>query len=313
MTARRAGIVGVGGVAVGHWTDAQAGTGCTVAVFEPRAVCGVDVRGGAPGTREIALLDPVCHVERVDAIVLTGGSALGLASASGVASALRAEGRGYQTSAGAVPIVPAAVVFDLSVGDADTWPDDDAGKTAYMAASNGEVVEGNVGAGTGATSGSSSTSRLKTGIGTTLLEDDDIRVGALVAPNPVGSIVDARGVLISGGPAPALRPGSDSWSGNIAENTVIGVVATNARLDKAGATKVAQMANDGIARAVTPAHTMADGDTLFCVSAGYDLVEADISLVGHMAAQAVAEAIRRGALLAEPAYGLESAGSVRPA
>ena len=313
MTARRADIVGVGGVAVGHWTDAQAGTGCTVAVFEPRAVCGVDVRGGAPGTREIALLDPVCHVDRVDAIVLTGGSALGLASASGVATALRAEGKGYRTSAGPVPIVPAAVVFDLSVGDADTWPDDDAGKSAYAAASNGEVAEGNVGAGTGATSGSSSAGRLKTGIGTTLLEDGDIRVGALVVPNPVGSIVDARGDLLSGEPASALSPGPDSWSGAIGENTVIGLVATNARLDKAGATKVAQMANDGIARAVTPAHTMADGDTLFCVSAGYDLVDADISVIGHMAAEAVAGAIRRGALLAERAYGLESAGSVRPA
>ena len=214
--------MGVGGVAVGHWTDAQAGTGCTVAVFEPRAVCGVDVRGGAPGTREIALLDPVCHVDRVDAIVLTGGSALGLASASGVATALRAEGKGYRTSAGPVPIVPAAVVFDLSVGDADTWPDDDAGKSAYAAASNSEVAEGNVGAGTGATSGSSNAGRLKTGIGTTLLEDGDIRVGALVVPNPVGSIVDARGDLLSGEPASALSPGPDSWSGAIGENTVIG-------------------------------------------------------------------------------------------
>ncbi|MCY3800863.1 MAG: P1 family peptidase [Chloroflexi bacterium] len=311
MTGSSTGILGVGGVAVGHWTDAQAGTGCTVAVFEPRAVCGVDVRGGAPGTREIALLDPVCHVDRVDAIVLTGGSALGLASASGVALALRAEGRGYQTSAGAVPIVPAAVVFDLSVGDAVTWPDDEAGKYAYKAASNHEFAEGNVGAGAGATSGSASGARLKTGIGTVLLEDGDIRVGALVVPNPVGSIVDGRGNPLSGDQAPAISSGPDSWAGAVGENTVIGIVATNARLDKVGATKVAQMANDGIARAVSPAHTMADGDTLFCVSAGHKLVEADISRVGHMAAEAVAEAIRRGALLAEPAYGLESASSAR--
>ena len=296
---------------VGHWTDARAGTGCTVAVFEPRAVCGVDVRGGAPGTREIALLDPVCQVDRVDAIVLTGGSALGLASASGVASALRAEGRGYQTSAGTVPIVPAAVVFDLSVGDAETWPNEGAGRSAYNAASNREIVEGNVGAGTGATSGSASGSRMKTGIGTVLLEDGDIRVGALVVPNPVGSIVDSRGNPVSGDPAPAMSSGSDSRAGAVGENTVIGVVATNARLDKVGATKVAQMANDGIARAVSPAHTMADGDTLFCVSGGHDPVEADISRVGHMAAEAVAEAIRRGALSAEPAYGLESASGAR--
>ena len=311
MTGGNAGILGVGGVAVGHWTDAHAGTGCTVAAFEPRAVCGVDVRGGAPGTREIALLDPVCQVDRVDAIVLTGGSALGLASASGVALALRAEGRGYPTSAGVVPIVPAAVVFDLSVGDADTWPNEDAGKAAYAAASNAGTAEGNVGAGTGATSGSASGSRLKTGIGTILLEDGNVRVGALVVPNPVGRIVDARGNPVSGNPASAISSGSDSRAGAVAENTVIGIVATNAGLDKVAATKVAQMANDGIARAVTPAHTMADGDTLFCVSAGQDLVEADISRVGHMAAEAVAEAIRRGALLADGAYGLESAGSVR--
>ncbi len=298
-------------MAVGHWTNARAGTGCTVAVFEPRAVCGVDVRGGAPGTRETALLDPVCQVDRVDAIVLTGGSALGLASASGVALALRAEGKGYQTAAGVVPIVPAAVVFDLSVGDADTWPDDEAGKSAYDAASNREIAEGNVGAGTGATSGSASGSRLKTGIGTILVEDDNVLVGALVVPNPLGSIVDSRGNSVSGDSAPAISLGSDPRAGSVGENTVIGVVATNARLDKVGATKVAQMANDGIARAVTPAHTMADGDTLFCVSAGFELVEADVSRVGHMAAEAVAEAIRRGAILAEPAYGLESASNVR--
>ena len=269
------------------------------------------MRGGAPGTRETALLDPVCQVDRVDAIVLTGGSALGLASASGVASALRVEGKGYQTSAGAVPIVPAAVVFDLSVGDADTWPDEEAGKTAYNATSNREIAEGNVGAGTGATSGSASGSRLKTGIGTILVEDYDVRVGALVVPNPVGSIVDGRGNPVSGDSAPTISSGPDSWAGAVGENTVIGIVSTNARLDKVGATKVAQMANDGIARAVSPAHTMADGDTLFCVSAGHDLVEADISRVGHMAAEAVAEAIRRGALSAEPAYGLESASSVK--
>ncbi len=305
MANRHGGFISVGGVAVGQWTDARAGTGCTVVVFESRAICGVDVRGGAPGTREIALVDPVCQVDRVDAIVLTGGSALGLASASGVASALSADDRGYLTSGGPVPIVPAAVIFDLSVGDADTWPGENAGASAYRSASSDAVMEGNVGAGTGATPGSPRAGRLKTGIGTALLEDGELRVGALVVPNPVGIIVNVVGSPLSDG---SVSGSPDVRSGAIGENTVIGVVATNARLTKAAATKVAQMSNDGIARAVTPAHTMADGDTLFCVSCGNNLEDFDVSVVGHMAA-----AIRRGALAADPAYGLQSARTVRPA
>ena len=305
-------ILDVGGVAVGHWTDAEAGTGCTVIVCEPRAVCGVDVRGGAPGTRELALLDPVCAVDGVDAIVLTGGSALGLASASGVASSLRADGKGYETQQGPIPIVPAAVVFDLGVGNSDVWPDERSGAEAYASASFDDLLEGNVGAGAGTTAGTRDSGRFKTGIATIVIRDGVVRVGAIVVPNPVGTIIDETGKAISDLTGTGQRSDRQEDSSGIGEHTVIGVVATNVRLDKAGATKVAQMAHDGIARAVSPAHTMFDGDTLFCLSTATDPARADISKVGHMAAEAVAAAIRRGAAVAEPAHGIPAACGAPP-
>ena len=303
-------ILSVGGLSVGHWTDLARGTGCTVVLFHRPSVCGVDIRGSAPGTRETALLDPTCLVERVDAIVLTGGSSLGLASASGVAFALREMGRGFPTSGGPVPIVPAAVVFDLAVGDRNAWPDEESGRAALAAASAYELEEGNVGVGTGATAGPGE-GGTKTGLGSALASRGDLLVGAIVASNPVGCILDANGRTIAGPlrDGRLLDPGEvlTATPPGLSQNTLIGVVATNARLDKAMATKVAMMAHDGIARRVRPAHTMYDGDTLFSVSIGEGQAGANVSLVGDLAAEAVAGAILRSVALAAPLFGIPSA------
>ena len=304
------GFLAVGGIRVGHWTDPDAGTGCTVIVFDPPACCGVDIRGSAPGTRETALLAPTASVNRVHAIVLTGGSALGLAAASGVATSLHEAGIGYQSFYAPIPIVPAAVIYDLGVGGTG-WPDESAGREAYRAATELDFAVGNVGAGTGATAGAGP-SGTKTGIGVSTLLDGDLRVSALVVPNPVGSILAEDGTVLAGQlhrgrpvpPEDVLRRIGDLRAG---ENTVIGCVVTNARLDKSGATKVAQMSHDGLARAVRPSHTTRDGDTLFCASVAGAAVEADLSLVGDLAARAVAGAIRGGALAASTAYGIPDA------
>ena len=308
-------FLAVGGVRVGHWTDKDVGTGCTVIVCDPPACCGVDIRGSAPGTRETALLAPTASVNRVDAIVLTGGSALGLASASGVATALHEAGHGYETFYAPIPIVPAAVIYDLGVGGTGS-PGEIAGREAYLAATELDFAVGNVGAGTGATAGAGPFGT-KTGIGVSNLVDGDLRVSALVVPNPVGSILGEDGTVLAGQlhrgrpvpPEEVLERIGDLRRG---ENTVIGCVVTNARLDKIGATKVAQMSHDGLARAVQPSHTTRDGDTLFCVSVGDAAIEADLSLVGDLAARAVAGAIRHGALAADAAYGLPSALSLAP-
>jgi L-aminopeptidase/D-esterase-like protein len=306
-------FLAVGGIRVGHWTDATGGTGCTVVVCDPPACAGVDIRGSAPGTRETALLTPTGSVQGVDAIVLTGGSALGLAAASGVATALHEAGLGYETSHGPIPIVPAAVIYDLGVGGVG-WPDETAGRAALAAAGDDGFTVGNVGAGTGATAGAGPAG-VKTGIAVATLLEGDLRVGALVVANPLGSIVSKNGAVLAGqrdGGRPVAPEEVLARLGrrNATENTVIGCVATNARLDKTGATKVAQMAHDGIARAVQPAHTLRDGDTLFCLSVGGAAVEADLSLVGDLAARAVAEAIREAALGAKRAYDIPSAGEL---
>jgi L-aminopeptidase/D-esterase-like protein len=304
-------FLAVGGIRVGHWTDAAGGTGCTVVVCDLPVCAGVDIRGSAPGTRETALLAPTGSVQRVDAIVMTGGSALGLASASGVATALHEAGLGYATSHGPIPIVPAAVIYDLGVGGVG-WPDEAAGRAALAAARDEEFALGNVGAGAGATAGAGPAGT-KTGIGAATLLQGDLRVGALVVANPLGSIVAADGGVLAGQRADGRLAEPEEVLARLAErnateNTVIGCVVTNARLDKTGATKVAQMAHDGIARAVQPAHTTRDGDTLFCLSVAG--VTADLSLVGDLAARAVAAAIRAGTRDAQPAYGIPSASEL---
>lgn len=310
----------VPGIRVGHAHDLDALTGCTVVLCEAGVVAGVDQRGGAPGTRETDLLRPMHLVERVHAVVLAGGSAFGLDAASGVVRYLAERGVGYDTGLARVPIVPAAVLFDLGIGRADAWPDAAMGYHACQLAHGGPVVEGNVGAGAGATAGKvlGMAQASKTGIGSAaVVLANGLVIAALIAVNPYGDVVDPRrGEVLAGVRDPrdghfvgALAAMSEvDWRGTqpvepgLLTNTVIGVVATNATLDKVQVNKVAQMAQDGLARAIRPAHTMRDGDTVFALATGGQ--PADVNLVGAFAAEVVAQAIVRAAVIAQSAPGI---------
>ncbi len=319
------GLAAVPGVRIGHATDLEGLTGCTVVLCERGAVGGVDQRGGAPGTRETDLLRPMHLVEKVHAVLLAGGSAFGLAAADGVVRYLEERGIGFDARVAKVPIVPAAILFDLDLGDPQARPDAEMGYTACEAADDGPVAEGNVGAGTGATAGKilGIGRAMKSGLGTAAFDlGGGLVVGALVAANPLGDIVDPEtGEVLAGVRRPRSdRPGGTldvmrSFVGKVAlrfaSSTVIGVVATNARLTKEEANKVAQMAQDGIARAVRPAHTLFDGDTLFALSTGNK--RADVNLVGAYAAEAVALAVARAARAAEGAGGLPAWRDLAPA
>jgi len=311
------GLTRVPGIKVGHFTLAERPTGCTVILTEGGAVAGADVRGGAPGTREIDLLSPFATVEKVHAIVLSGGSAFGLDAASGAVRYLEERGIGYDVGVAKVPIVPAAILFDLGVGGRpDVRPGADCGYHASKAASDGEILEGSVGAGAGATVGKMGGPKraMKGGIGTASIElPNGLVVGALIAVNAVGDVVDpATGDVVAGvrtedgsgfADARKLLRLSGPPGGRPGENTTIGVVATNARLTKAQATKVAQMAHDGLARAIYPAHTPADGDTLFALALGSWEGEANLAILGALAADATAEAILSAVRSAESAAG----------
>jgi L-aminopeptidase/D-esterase-like protein len=306
-------ITDVPGIEVGHWTDLAAATGCTVVLCRSGAVGGVDVRGGAPGTRETDLLRPECLVERVHAVLLAGGSAFGLAAADGVMRYLEEQGIGFDTGVAKVPIVPAAVLFDLAIGRADVRPGPDAGYAACQAATRGPVAEGNVGAGTGATVGKMLGSGLavKSGLGTASQAIGGLVVGALVVVNALGDVVDpATGRILAGARAPTdtgfvdalviARAGlAQALAGR---NTTLGVVATNAALSKAQAHKVAQMAHDGLARTIRPVHTPFDGDAVFALSTG-DL-PADAGLVGTIAAEVLAEAVLHAVRAAQSLHGI---------
>ena len=318
------GLVRVDGVRVGHHTLSERPTGCTVVLTEAGAVAGVDVRGSAPGTREVALLSPVNTVERVHAVVLTGGSAFGLDSASGVVRYLEERDTGFDVGIAKVPIVPAAVLFDLGVGGRpDIRPGPDCGYQASKRASSETLAEGNVGAGAGATVGKSAGPgrAMKGGIGTAAIElPNGLVVAALVAVNAVGDVVDpSTGAVVAGvrdasgdGLADVrrlLRSGALSRD-SAGENTTIGVVATNALLTKTEATKVAQMAHDGMARAIVPAHTPFDGDTLFALSLGGFEGEVRVATVGALAAEAVADAILSAIAHAESIPGFPAASDL---
>jgi L-aminopeptidase/D-esterase-like protein len=319
-------ITDIPGIEVGQAQDDEALTGCTVILCRKGAVGGVDVRGSAPGTRETDLLNPINLVDKVHAVVLAGGSAFGLDAASGVMKYLAEQKIGYGVGARRVPIVPAAILFDLGLGKPDRHPDPEMGYAAVSAAQTGAVAEGNVGAGTGASVGKifGMAGAMKSGLGTASIEiGGGVVVGAIVAVNAFGDVLDPATSQIIAGARPAkLGPvklgGSDSFADtlkvmqtlagrtvlNLATggNTVIAVVATNARFDKAQATKVAQMAHDGLARAVRPAHTMLDGDTIFALATGQK--KADVSTVGAYAAEVLAQAIVRAVQAAKPAGGL---------
>ncbi len=294
-------ITDVPGIRVGHDTDLAAQTGCTVILCDVQpTVGGVDVRGGAPGTRETDLLDPTCTVNEVHAVLLTGGSTFGLDAATGVMRMLEARGIGFVTSVARIPIVPAAVIFDLAVGRSDVRPDAASGERAVAMASDGPVPQGRVGAGTGATidklGGPATMRRGGVGSASVLLPDGVTVVGALVVVNSLGYVLDGLA------PAPAtapLMPPSDMTPGM---NTTLAVVATSARLGKAQATKVAQMAHDGLARAIRPIHTPFDGDVVFALSSPTpDALPADageVSEIGALAADTLTRAVLRAVAMA---------------
>jgi L-aminopeptidase/D-esterase-like protein len=315
MTTNNNTLTAIDGIRVGHVTDADGVTGCTVILCPDGTVGGVDQRGGAPGTRETDLLRPMHMVQHANAVVLTGGSAFGLAAADGVMRYLREQGMGFRAGPGiVVPIVPAAVLFDLQVGS-PVHPTADDGYAAAQAASPDPVKSGSLGAGTGATVGklAGMTRATKGGLGSAAAHlPNGLIVAALFAVNCVGDVIGPDGAIRAG-----LR--SDNGAGFVSTlammtkgasqsplgNTVIGVVATNAALTKEMANKVAQMAHDGLARAVSPAHTLYDGDTIFALATGK--VEADVNLVGAFAAEVTAGAIRAGVQTATALGGVPAA------
>ena len=314
------GITAVEGIELGHHTLTERPTGCTVILARAGAVGGVDVRGSAPGTREIALLDPVNMVEEVHAVVLSGGSAFGLDAASGVMRYLDERDVGYRVGDKVVPIVVGAILYDLGLeGDRKIRPGPECGYEAAAAATTATPGEGSVGAGAGATIGKlrGSGRAMRGGFGTASITlESGLTVAAAVAVNAVGDIVDpATGAVVAGvrtedggGLADArrlLREGATTTSGpDSGANTTIGVVATNATLTKAQATKVAQMAQDGLARAIYPAHTVGDGDTVFSLATGVLEGAADVTRIGALAADVMAEAILRAVRAADGLPGL---------
>ena len=306
-------ITRVAGIEVGHFTDTRRPTGCTVVLAQAGAIAGVDVRGAAPGTRETDLLAPGNLVDQVHAILLSGGSAFGLDAAGGVMRWLEEQGVGLDVGVARVPIVPAAVLFDLMVGDARIRPDAAAGYAACAAASSQTPIEGNVGAGTGAAVGKlfGMARAMKGGIGTASVTVDGVTVGALIACNAVGDVLDANtGKVVAGARTPdglalldsrrALLNGDLPQSLLPGTNTTIGVVATDAVLvDKTQAQRLALAAHDGLARSIFPAHTQLDGDTLFALGTGASGKHPSMLLLAAMAAEATARATLRAVQAAQ--------------
>ncbi|MGN6657438.1 MAG: P1 family peptidase [Achromobacter mucicolens] len=313
-------ITDVAGLRVGHYTETRRPTGCTVIIADAGATGGVDVRGAAPGTRETDLLNPINMVDKVHAIVLTGGSAFGLDAASGVMRYLEEKKIGFDVGVDFVPIVPSAVLFDLGLGDASVRPDAAAGYQACRAATADAPQEGNVGAGAGATVGKlyGPQRAMKGGIGSASLTVAGVTVGAIVAVNAVGDVLDpATGRILAGARTADGRTLHDTRAAILAGDlpksmrtgaaTTIGAVATDARLTKAEAQKIAGMAHDGLARTINPIHTMLDGDTIFALGTGASGRTANVMLLGVMAAEAMAIAVQRAVLAARAIDGYPAA------
>jgi len=304
------------GLQVGHAQDMQAATGCSVVICAHGATAGVDVRGGAPGTRETDLLDPVNLVESVHAVVLAGGSAFGLDAAGGVMQYLEEKQIGFDVQVTRVPIVCSAVLFDLTVGDPFVRPDRAMGYQACLNAHAAENRQGNVGAGAGASLGKilGMPRAMKSGLGCAAFQVEQLKVGAMVAVNCLGDVIDPdtgdrlAGLLSADGRAlddtEAVMIAAHADKKNLfSGNTTIGVVATNAGFSKAQITKIASMAQNGYARAMRPAHSMYDGDTIFALSTGG--VQADLSVVGLLAARAMAQAVAAAVKHADRLCGLK--------
>lgn len=304
-------LLDVKGIKVGHAENTQGKTGVTVIIAENGAVCGVDVRGAAPGTRETDLLNPINSMEKVNAVVLSGGSAFGLEASCGVMQYLEEKGIGFDVGVTKVPIIPAAVLYDLENGDVFCRPNQEMGRKACENASNEILLEGDVGAGCGATVGKlrGTLGWCNSGIGSWAeTTENGITVAAIIAVNAFGDILE-NGTIIAGtkdengnflDTAKGIIHNAStlSFSG---KNTTIGCIATNVKLTKAQATKVAGMAHDGLARCISPVHTTMDGDTLFCLSTEeVELPTAPVDLVGIMAAKVTEEAVLRAIKAAKP-------------
>ena len=305
-------LTAVPGFKVGHSTDSKAMTGCTVVLCPPNTRASCDVRGNSPGSRELALLAPEKSAQEIHAILLTGGSAFGLAAADGVMRWLEERGVGYATPWAKVPLVPSAVVFDLNAGSSAVRPDALSGYRACEIASTGPIEEGNVGAGTGTTVGKWKGFEfwMKGGIGSSSVQQAGLVVGALVVVNAVGDVINEDGTILAGarnsngvflGVAEPYRPLA---RGKVLEqaNTTLAVVATNAKLSKLELHRVAERMHDGIARTIVPIHTSYDGDVSFAL--GYGDVKADLDLVSEIAAQCTTDAIRRAVKAAKTVPGI---------
>lgn len=311
-------ITDIKGIKVGHAQDIEGGSGCTVILCEDGAYAGVDVRGGGPASRETELLKSVNMVEQIHAVMLSGGSAYGLDAGSGAMQYLEERGKGFDVGVGIVPIVCGASLFDLVVGDPKCRPDKAMGYEACLNASIDKPEEGNVGAGTGATVGKflGMEYMMKSGIGTFAIQIGDWIMGAIVAVNALGDVIDVdTGKRIAGilnkemtalyDTEKTMYEEYDKNRNVFSGNTTIGCIVTNAKLTKPQANKVASIAHNGFARAIRPVHTMADGDTIFALATGE--VEVMPDAVGALAADVMARAINRAALTAEPLYGLKAA------
>lgn len=310
-------LTDIEGIKVGNAQDLDAATGCTVIICEEGATAGVDVRGGSPGTRETDLLDPQNLVDKAHAVVLSGGSAFGLDAASGVMKYLEERDIGFDVQVTKVPIVLSAVLFDLTVGDYKVRPDFQMGYKACLNATDKECANGNIGAGTGATVGKflGLERAMKGGLGSYAVQVGDLKVGALVAVNALGDIVDPEtGEILAG----LLDEKGEKLVGTESEmlkaykerknlfngNTTIGLVVTNGKLNKAEANKLASMAHNGYGRAIRPAHTLFDGDTIFTMATGQ--VEADINVIGFLGAKVMERAIVNAIKAADSAFGIKA-------
>lgn len=311
-------ITDIMGIKIGHAQSLEGGTGCTVILCEDGAYAGVDVRGGGPASRETELLKPVNMVEQIHAVMLSGGSAYGLDAGSGAMQYLEEKGKGFDVGVGVVPIVCGASLFDLVVGDPKCRPDKAMGYEACLNASSEKPQEGNIGAGTGATVGKflGMDYMMKSGLGTYGLQIGDLLIGAIVAVNALGDVIDVdsgkrlAGILNKEKTAiydteKTMYEEYDKNRNVFSGNTTIGCIVTNAKLTKTQANKIASIAHNGFARTIRPVHTMADGDTIFVLATGEAEVMPDA--VGALSAEVMAKAVNRAVMAAEPAYGLKCA------
>lgn len=305
-------------IKIGHADNQAAATGCTVIICEQGAPTGIDIRGGGPASRETQLLNPLAACDKIHAVLLSGGSAFGLDAAGGVMSYLEERGIGFNVGVTKVPLVSTSCLFDLQVGDTQARPDVEMGYAACLAAELNEPREGNVGAGTGATVGKYKgvSGMMKSGIGMYAVELGDLKVGALVAVNALGDVKDeVSGAILAGllneeqtaflNTEEMLYKEATQQKNLFTGNTTLGVIITNGAFNKVQMTKIAAMAQNGLAKTICPVHTTADGDSVYAMSVGE--VAADINVVGTLAAKVMAKAINRAVLMAEPAYGLKVA------